>query len=161
MERQKKLNAVDVMDLTLSMTTTKLTWLKMMMKFLKKQKSEKVVMCSVVFQRKEWNSCNIFKRKLTAIIDKEQYFKLAQIDDLTSSRLIGIIKDTKIGRGLKFLPRKIADLTKNLHVWLEELAETDAYTVRNKISALLEELLQRNGISHDRYTSIKEENDIL
>ena len=95
------------------------------------------------------------------LLSEEQYFKLAQIDDLTSSRLIGIIKDTKIGRGLKFLPRKITDLTKNLHVWLEELAETDAYTVRKKISALLEELLQRNGISHDRYTSIKEENDIL
>ena len=51
------------------------------------------------------------------LLSEEQYFRLAQIDDLTSSRLIDIIKDTKIGGGLKFLPRKVSDLIKK-NTWL-------------------------------------------
>ena len=41
------------------------------------------------------------------LLSEEQYLKLAQIsiDDLTS-RLANIIKETKIGQGIKFLPRK-------------------------------------------------------
>ena len=50
------------------------------------------------------------------LLSEEQYLKLVQIsiDDLTSSRLANIIKETKIEQGIKFLPRKLNDLTKNL-----------------------------------------------
>ena len=46
------------------------------------------------------------------LLSEEQYLKLAQIsvDELTSSRLADIIKETKIGQGIKFLPRKLSDL---------------------------------------------------
>ena len=48
------------------------------------------------------------------LLSEEQYLKLAQIgiEELTSSRLADIIKETKIGQGRKFLPRKLNDLTK-------------------------------------------------
>ena len=53
------------------------------------------------------------------------------------------------------------DLAKSLQVLLEELTETGKNEVRNKVAAVLEELLRRNGISLDRYTTIKEDNNIL
>ena len=72
-----------------------------------------------------------------------------------------VIKDMKIGQGLQFLPRKLADLTKHLQIWLEELVDTGKSDVQNKVVGLLEELLWRKGISHERYITIKEDNNIL
>ena len=46
-----------------------------------------------------------------------------------------VIKNTKVGQGLKFLPRKLTDLVKSLQVLLEELAETGKTDVRNKVAA--------------------------
>ena len=97
------------------------------------------------------------------LLSEEQYLKLAQIsiDDLTSSRLADIIKETKIGQGIKFLPRKLNDLTKHLQIWLEELAKSKTSAVQKKVSAVLEELLRRKDITQERYNLIKEENDIV
>ena len=89
--------------------------------------------------------------------------KALQNDDFDYSRVADVIKNTKTQtqrQGLKFLPRKLNDLVKSLLVWLEELAETGKTEVRNKVAAVLEELLRRKGISHDRYTAIKEVNNI-
>ena len=72
-----------------------------------------------------------------------------------------VLKDTKIDQGLKFLPRKLADLTKSLQIWFEELVDMGKSDVRNKVAGLLEELLPRKGISHERYITIKEDNNIL
>ena len=48
------------------------------------------------------------------LLSDEQYLKLAQIgiDELNSTRLADIIKETKVGQGMEFLPRKLSDLTK-------------------------------------------------
>ena len=97
-------------------------------------------------------------------ISEEQRLKLSDAlleEEFNSSLLVGVIKDTKIVQGLKFLLRKLADLRKHLQIWLEELVDTGKSDVRNKIAGLLEELLRRKGISHERYITIKEENNIL
>ena len=80
---------------------------------------------------------------------EEQYLKIAQIsvDELTSSRLADIIKETKIGQGIKFLPRKLSDLTKHLQICLKELAKSKTSAVQKKVSAILEELLRRKCIT--------------
>ena len=57
--------------------------------------------------------------------------------------------------------RKLAYLTKHLQIWLEELVDTGKSDVRNKVAGLLDELLRRKGISHERYITIKEDNNIL
>ena len=75
------------------------------------------------------------------LISTEQFKKLEELEEIDLPAVAAVIKETKIGQGLPFLPRKVSELTKHLHVWLEELAETGASTVRNKISALLKELL--------------------
>ena len=72
-------------------------------------------------------------------------------EEFNSSWLVDVIKDTKIGQDIKFLPLKLADLTKNLQICLEELVDTGKSDVRNKVAGLLEELLQSKEISHKRY----------
>ena len=60
-------------------------------------------------------------------LTEEQHLKLADAlleVKFNSSRLVDVIKDTSNGQGFKFLPRKLADLTKNLQIWLEDSAET-------------------------------------
>ena len=98
------------------------------------------------------------------LLSEEQYLKLAQIgiDELTSSRLADIIKETKIGQGIKILPRKLSDLTKQLQIWLEELAKSKESAVQKKVVAVLNELLQElQELLQERYDLIKEDNDIV
>ena len=71
-----------------------------------------------------------------------------------------VIKETKTGRGLKFLPRKMNDLVKNLQSSLTELVETGSSAIRKDVIAVLDELLQRKGITQERYKPIKDDNDI-
>ena len=66
-------------------------------------------------------------------------------------------KETEIGQGLMFLPRKLNDLVKSLQTWLEDLTETGRPDGRNKVSDVLKEFLRCNGISHEKYTTIKED----
>ena len=95
------------------------------------------------------------------LISDEQYLKLIKaIDKLNSHQVAEIIKDTKVGQGMEFMPRKLSDLTKQLQIWLQELAETKTSEVRNKVVAVLEELLRRKDISQERYATIKDDNDI-
>ena len=88
---------------------------------------------------------------LEELLSEEEHLKLADAlpeEEINSSPLVDVIKDMKIGQGLKFLPRKLADLTKNLQIWVEELVDAGESDVRNKVAGLLEELLRRKGISH-------------
>ena len=72
-----------------------------------------------------------------------------------------IIKETKIGQGLKFLPRKMNDLTKSLQLLRDELAETEKSTARNTLASVLEELRRQKGSTLENYRSIKEDNNRL
>ena len=83
------------------------------------------------------------------LLSDEQYLKLAQLsmNELNSSRLADIIKDTKIGQGIKILPRKLIDLTKQLQIWLEELAKSKSSALQKNVAAVLEELLRRKDIT--------------
>ena len=94
------------------------------------------------------------------LLSEEQFQKLAKLEDWDLPTVALIIKDTKIGRGLKFLPRKKNDLVKSLQTLLTELVETRSSTVQNNVRTVLEELLQRKGITQERYNSIKDEHNI-
>ena len=53
------------------------------------------------------------------LLSEEQHLKLADallIEEFNSSPLVDVIKDTKIGQGLKFVPRELADLMKHLQI---------------------------------------------
>ena len=96
------------------------------------------------------------------LLSEEQFQKIGMLEnsfDLPAIALI--IKDTKIGQGINFLPRKMNDLVKYLQLTLEELTETGKSALKNKISGVLNELLRRKAISQDRYNEIKTDNDIM
>ena len=80
--------------------------------------------------------------------------------NLDMNKLIHVIKETKIGRGLDFMPRKTNDLFDQLKVWLSEFVNEGTSRIRDKILAVLEELLQRKAISNTEYTSMKTRNNI-
>ena len=91
---------------------------------------------------------NITKQLLRDdLLSEEQYKKLLQLEEVDLPIIADIIKETKIGQELKFLPMKLNDLTKNLKTWLEELAETGSTTMKNKITGIL--LFRESSITDD------------
>ena len=53
---------------------------------------------------------------LEELLSEEQHLELDKTlleDELESSRIVDIIKGTKVGQGIKFLPRKLNDLVKS------------------------------------------------
>ena len=93
------------------------------------------------------------------LLSPEQYEKLnaaAAAIDLTA--IADIIKDTKVGRGLKFLPRTVDDLKKKVQVLLKEIATKGIDATKKELIAILDELLHKDGITKNEYTSIN--NDI-
>ena len=95
------------------------------------------------------------------LLSPEQSEQLSELEQIDLPTIALVIKDTKVGQRWKFLPRKLTDLKQQLQIWLKDLVETGRHDVRNKVGAVLEELLRRNGISHERYTNIKEDNNTL
>ena len=98
---------------------------------------------------KDWK--NISKQLAREeFLSPEQFVKVVDVDKL--SDVAEIIRDTKIGHGVNFLPTKLSKLKDKLEMLLEE----NIYTTRRELEAVLEELLRRKGISLDRYTTIKD-----
>ena len=68
-----------------------------------------------------------------------------------------VIRETKIGQGMNFLPRKTGDLIDSLR----ECVEKGGTVLQNKIFSVLNELSRRKTISDERYNELKEEINIL
>ena len=106
-----------------------------------------------------WTLAQLAKEEL---LSEQQYFKLAEmVDEIGIEQLIDVIKETKIGEGIDFLPRKTEHLIDTLREWMQEFAENGGIALQNRISSVLNELLRRKTISEERYNELKEENDIL
>ena len=63
-----------------------------------------------------------------------------QLENINLSPVADVIKDTKVGKGINFLPRTIVDLTKTLPLLLSELTETGMSDVKKEVAAILKEL---------------------
>ena len=106
-----------------------------------------------------WTLAQLAKEEL---LSEQQYFKLAEmVDEIDIEQLIDVIKETKIGEGIDFLPRKTEHLIDTLREWMQEFTEKGGIALQNRISSVLNELLRRKTISEERYNELKEENDIL
>ena len=94
------------------------------------------------------------------LLSPEQYEKIKEnaAAALDLAAIAEIIKDTKVGRGLKFLPRTVDDLKTKVQVLLKEIATKGIDAIKNELIAILDELLHKNGITKNVYTSIN--NDI-
>ena len=89
------------------------------------------------------------------LISLEQYEKL-MVDDAAfdPQTTVMIIKDTKVGRGLKFLPRELTDLKNKIQSAINE----ENISLKD-ILVYLDEMFRKNGISVNDYKSIKKEID--
>ena len=98
------------------------------------------------------------------LLSHEQFEKLEELKEVDLPRVINIIKETKIGHGIKFLPSTLPDLKNRLHLLLtnnDESVDTEMSSIKREIHALLEELLRRKAISTAQDTTVKEDNNIL
>ena len=77
----------------------------------------------------------------------DHYEKLREFEEITLPAVANLMKDTKIGYGIEFLPRTIGNLSKNLPLLIIELTETGSSRARNE---LLEELLRQGSIYVDQ-----------
>ena len=89
------------------------------------------------------------------LISPQQFEKLMQDDaafELPS--VVKIIRNTKAGRGLKFLPRNLGDLTSKLKYLIEE-----GHVPIKDLLSYLDEIFRQKGISSKAYLSIKKDMD--
>ena len=61
--------------------------------------------------------------KRERMISDEQYDALSEDDNLNLDKVISVIKTTKIGRGINFLPRNTEDLKEKLYDWTTSYAD--------------------------------------
>ena len=95
------------------------------------------------------------------LISDEQYDNLKEnIGDMDFDAMISELKNTKIGRGLSFLPTTIRKQKENIGEWLREFAEKKSKQLRDKLFGVLNEVLQRKGISKQEYKETLEQNDL-
>ena len=73
------------------------------------------------------------------------------------SNIANIIKSTKLGRGLRFLPRLSSDLKQSLKDIADESNNNSCFILKKELRAIIDELLYRKCISHEDYEAIKNE----
>ena len=89
-------------------------------------------------------------------LSDEQFEQLAELEDPDLHTIKEVITNTKVGEGLKFLPRTISNLRHTLQSLLTELKESGSALLKSKITAIMEELLRRNAIRVGEYENLKE-----
>ena len=89
-------------------------------------------------------------------LSDDQYEQLAELEDPDLNTIKEVIIETKVGEGLKFLPRTITNLRHTLQSLLGELKESGSAFLKSKINAIIEELLRRNVIRYEEYGNLKE-----
>ena len=66
----------------------------------------------------------------------------------------------KFDRGLKFLSRLTNGLLDKLKEWLESIKEKRTQQLKEKLNAVLDELLQRKAITKQKYKDTREEHNL-
>ena len=94
------------------------------------------------------------------MIDEEQHAALLKEEELDLDKFIKHLKEVKVGRGLKFLPRLTDGLFNKLEDWLESFKEKKTRQLKEKLNAVLDELLQRRAISKQKFKDMIEELEI-
>ena len=70
------------------------------------------------------------------------------------SNIANIIKSTKLGRGIPFLPRLSRDLKQTLKDIAGESKESTCFVLKKELLAIIDELLYRKCISNEDYEAI-------
>ena len=90
------------------------------------------------------------------ISDDKQFEKLSQLENTKLKEISSILKGTKIGQGISFLPTSTSMVA--LHHIFGQLWEAG---VKNKILPVLKERLRRGGMTDGQYSILLKELDKL
>ena len=86
------------------------------------------------------------------LISEEQYDELMRIiNDLDMEQLIKVIRTTKSGRGIDFLPRDTKDLYQKVLEWTAVHQKDPSFDLKQKILSALHELRFRKAIKKNDY----------
>ena len=88
-------------------------------------------------------------------LSDDQFEQLAELEDPDLETIKEVITETKLGEGLKFLPRTIKNLRHTLQSLLGELKESGNAFLKSKITAIMEVLLRRHAIRDEEYENLK------
>ena len=107
------------------------------------------------------NTLSMLERE--KLLSREQADKISNVikEGKDLQEIADIVKSTKIGNGLDHLPTKIYDLENTLNELLAELVKSGNNNLKQKIGAILDEMLRRELITKNRYNLVKENNDIF
>ena len=95
------------------------------------------------------------------MINEEQREKLLEGEDLDLDKFIQLLKQVKVGRGIKFLPRLTNGLLNKKQEWFTSLKEDkNRKQMKCNLIAVLDELLQRRGISKQKHKDLIEQHDL-
>ena len=91
------------------------------------------------------------------LLSELQFLEIQEnIDKMDVKKLIKIIKQSKIGQGVQFLPRLNSDLVHSLTDLLKTIASNKSTAdIEKVVKAILNELLHRNIITKGGYKKIK------
>ena len=95
------------------------------------------------------------------LLSHDEYQKILEVDKMALPIIADIIKESKRGQGIKFLPRTIIALTAKLPILMKELKETGLQRVRNELTAVLEELKRQQGIPDALYRHVKKDYGLM
>ena len=89
------------------------------------------------------------------LISDEQFEQLGELENTEIEKISSILKGTKIGQGVSFLPTTMTALRYTLgELW-------KASDGKNKILPVLQELLRRGGMTDEQYSILLNELDKL
>ena len=95
------------------------------------------------------------------VINEEQQKELLKEEELDLDKFINQLKQVKVGRGLKFLPRLTNGLLDKRKEWLVSLKkEKNSKQLKCNLMAVLDELLQRGAISQQEHKDLIEQHDL-
>ena len=95
------------------------------------------------------------------LISGDHFEKLRALDRTYKEKIANVLKGSKIGQGIPFLPTSLSEL-RNIFGKLWKKFEKDGRKmVRSKLLPILEELLRRGGIRDAQYAVLMHELDKL
>ena len=95
------------------------------------------------------------------LLSDKQFEKLVELDVSDLAAVALVIKDTRVGQGVKFLPNTMKSIRESLGTLSKELIDTGSALMKTQFIPVLEELHRREGITDKQYAAVKRELHIL
>ena len=95
------------------------------------------------------------------LISGDQFEKLSALDGTDMEKIANVLKGSKIGQGIPFLPTSLSELRNIFGKLWEKFERHGSKMVKTKLLPIMEELLHRGGIRDAQYAVLMQELDKL